>query len=228
GLIIMLQMKLKRLSLVTCDLSLVTVFFLLLVTVFAVNAEELSTENRLDRFLLDLETFTADFEQTLYNEFGEELEVSGGTVYLAQPGKFHWAYETPYTQYLISNGKSLWIYDADLEQVTINTIDDAIEKSPASILTGDVDIEANYTVSDLGNDDGVDWIEVSPRDVNAQYTAIRLGFREQELSRMVLFDNLGQGTMIVFNNPERNTTLEESLFEFDPPEGVDIIDSREQ
>jgi len=217
----MFNKKLKRLSLVTCYLSLITFSV-------SINAEDGAARNTLESFLKGLQTFSADFEQTLFNEFGEELEISSGTVFLAQPGKFHWAYETPYSQYLVSNGKSLWIYDEDLEQVTISDMGDAVEKSPASILSGDVELEDNYLVNELGSDGENTWLEITPEDVNSQYNAIRLGFNEQELSGMVLFDNLGQSTRILFTSTSRNTELDSALFNFEPPEGVDIIDSREQ
>jgi outer membrane lipoprotein carrier protein len=206
---------------------LLTFPFLLSTNASTVFADESAGENRLMEFLNGLETFSAGFEQTLYNEFGQELESSSGNVYLAQPGKFHWAYQQPYIQYLISNGSSLWIYDEDLEQVTISTIGDSVEKSPASILTGDVDLDDNYDIIELGRAEETDWIELIAKDANSQYNSIRLGFNQQELSGMVIFDNLGQRTLIMFTDAIRNAELDPVLFEFEPPAGVDVIDSRE-
>jgi len=206
---------------------LVTCYLLLVTMPFIVTADNEAAKNKLEYFLDGLETFSAGFEQTLYNEFGQELESSSGTVYLAQPGKFHWAYQQPYIQYLISNGSSLWIYDEDLEQVTIGSIGDSVEKSPASILTGDVDLDDNYDIIELGRAEETDWIELIAKDTNSQYNSIRLGFNQQELSGMVIFDNLGQRTLIMFTDAIRNAELDPVLFEFEPPVGVDVIDSRE-
>jgi len=214
------QINPKGLFLATCNLLLIT-------WISFVHSQEVTTQNRLEQFLAGLETFNAGFEQTLFNEFGEELETSTGSVYLMRPGKFHWVYSEPYTQFLISNGINLWIYDADLEQVTINNIGDSIEKSPASILTGDVNINEQYIVTELGNNEGTDWIELASRVVESQYNAINLGFRGDDVSEMVMADNLGQTTRIVFADVKRNIPLANTLFEFTPPEGVDILDSRE-
>lgn len=183
--------------------------------------------NQLKIFLTDLNTFTAEFEQTLFNEASEVLESSAGVVTLVRPGKFHWAYTQPYSQYLISDGKDLWIYDEDLAQVTVSAISEAIEKSPASVLAGDTELEDNYIITNLGNLDGADWVELASADPESQYNSIRLGFNGQQLFGMVLFDNLGQTTRIVFKNGKRNLPVAASLFEFKPPEGVDVIDNRE-
>lgn len=184
------------------------------------------TDEKLKSFLEGLETFSANFEQTLFNEFGESLETSSGTVYLQRPGKFHWVYASPYSQYLISDGTDLWIYDQDLEQVTVSVISNSIEKSPASLLAGDSNLGNDYIVKDLGHMDDADWIELAPVDQESQYQSIRLGFNGQELAGMVLFDNLGQTTRIIFSNDKRNETVDPALFQFIPPVGIDLIDNR--
>lgn len=200
----------------------VTFHFLLFVLISAY-----AEGSRLDQFLNKLETFSAGFEQTLANEYGEELEKSVGVVYLMTPGKFHWAYYEPYSQFIISDGITLWIYDEDLEQVTIREMSESVENSPAAVLGGDIDIDQHYVVIDLGKSDGIDWQELTPRDVDSQYNSVRLGFKGNELAGMILFDNLGQETRITFLDTKCNLSLDNSLFKFEIPEGVDVIDERQ-
>ncbi len=183
--------------------------------------------NQLDSYLQGMETLSAAFEQTLLNQYGEELEKSVGVVHLRRPGMFHWAYWEPYVQYLISDGVNLWIYDEDLEQVTIRDISNVIEESPAAILGGEIDIDAHYVVIDIEVPGGSDWLELTPRDVDSQYSAIRLGFQEGQLVRMILFDSLGQTTQIKLLDVKRNNALNIELFQFTVPEGVDVFDSRQ-
>jgi outer membrane lipoprotein carrier protein len=173
--------------------------------------------NQLDRFLQGLHTFSARFEQRLLDDNNEELDKSAGMMYLERPGKFYWHYSRPYSQYLISDGHSLWVYDEDLEQVTVKDIGESLEESPAAILGGDVEVERYYIVTDLGLADGVDTMQLTPRSGNSQYQSIRLGFREGQLVTMTLLDSLGQKTEIRFLDAKRN---------FQPPQGVDVIDGR--
>jgi chaperone LolA len=192
-------------------------------------AQELDVQDQpLRQFLEGLKSFSAGFEQTLYSEFGEELEHSVGTVYIQRPGKFQWAYFEPYNQSIISDGEALWIYDADLEQATVKDASHSLGDSPASILDGSGDLDAHYVVINTGAQGAVQWLELTPRDADSDYNTIRLGFTGNDLSGMVLYDNLGQRTEITFKDARRNPKLDPALFTFAPPVGLDVIDSRVQ
>jgi outer membrane lipoprotein carrier protein len=177
-------------------------------------------------FLDKLETFQADFKQTLINENGEELETVTGIVYMKSPGKFRWDYQDPYSQMIITDGSTLWLYDEDLEQVTIKDITGSIENTPAAILSGEENINEHFVVIDMGVIEGFNWIELTPKDIENQYSSIRLGFDHDKLGMMVLFDNLGQTTRIDFLNSKRNGKLKPTLFTFEPPINVDVLDDR--
>ncbi|NKB37169.1 MAG: outer membrane lipoprotein chaperone LolA [Gammaproteobacteria bacterium] len=181
----------------------------------------------LQEFMNNLDSLSTPFRQTLLNQYGETLDESGGMLHVQRPGMFHWAYTKPYEQYIISDGKSLWIYDADLEQVTIRDVASIIEDSPAAILGGDIDIDEHYLLSDGPASSELHWLELTPRDSESQYSAIRLAFENENLKKMILFDALGQTTQIEFDLVVRNSEPGHELFQFTPPEGIDVIDSRE-
>ncbi len=185
------------------------------------------TNNPLDHFLEGMDDIKANFKQTLLNEHGEELETSSGIVYMSRPGKFRWDYTEPYSQQITTDGNTLWIYDEDLEQVTIRDISNSIENTPAAILGGTGDFDDHFVIINIGNIEGFEWVELTPRDIENQYHSIRLGFNKKHIGMMILFDNLGQTTRIDFIDSERNTNLDDSLFVFEPPEGVDVIDGNQ-
>ena len=189
-------------------------------------ADNSSPVNVLNSFLDGLQTYSAGFEQVIYDDTGEELEKSDGVFYMRRPGMFHWAYYDPYSQMLISDGVTLWIYDEDLDQVIIKNIANQIGNSPAAILGGDVNINDLYVVVRVDSTDGLDWLELTPRDIDSEYKTIRLGFKDTQLRQMVLFDNLGQKNVITFLDSKRNPQLNLELFSFVPPQGVDVIDNR--
>jgi outer membrane lipoprotein carrier protein len=181
----------------------------------------------LQGFLDGFKSMEANFSQSLINENGEELEKTEGVLILQQPGKFHWAYETPYTQKIISNGDVIWVYDEDLEQLTIRNMGNAINETPAGIILGNNDITEHFVQVNMGVIEGYDWIELTPKNLEAQYRNIRLGFDKSKLGMMIILDNLGQTTRIDFSDVKKNTDLPSSTFEFEIPEGVDVIDERE-
>ena len=182
----------------------------------------------LKAFISNFETLKADFVQILLNPDGEELERTSGILYLQQPGKFHWSYQQPYIQKIISNGDVLWIYDEDLEQVTIRELNsEMIEKTPAAIILGDSNLEQHFVQVDLGEIEGFDWIELTPKDLEAQYKNIRIGFDEKRLGMMIILDNLDQTTRIDFSQVDKNADLSVGLFSLEIPDFVDVVDERQ-
>lgn len=204
--------------------NVIIISCLLLLQIASVAAE--TVNDPLQKFLSDFESLESKFVQHLINENGEELEKTEGTLYLQQPGKFHWSYETPYTQKIISDGVVLWVFDEDLEQVTIREMGDAIEQTPAGIILGDKPINKHFVQLNMGVIDGFDWVELSPKNLEAQYKNIRLGFKQKNLAMMIIVDNLGQTTRIDFSEVKKNTNLSAAIFKLDIPENVDVIDER--
>lgn len=204
---------------------------LLLCLICTVISATVIAEERIDPlkvFLKEFETLQSDFTQTLLNEDNEQLEQTSGTLYLQQPGKFNWTYKTPYVQKIISNGEVLWIYDEDLEQLTIRGFgSEQLAQTPAAIILGNDYPERHFVQVDLGKIEDFNWIELTPRDLEAQFKNIRIGFEYKRLAMMIIADNLGQTTRIDFSNAQKNATLSEELFNFEAPEGVDVLDERQ-
>lgn len=178
---------------------------------------------RLDRFLAELTSFTATFEQQLFDEYGELLEASSGEVAIAKPGKFRWEYRDPYEQIIVSDGATLWVYDVDLEQVSVNPLANDNPESPASLLVGDIDVDRHYVVSESPSVDGVAWVSLTPRAAQAQYSSVEIGFDADGLHGMRLADNLRQLTSITFGDIARNVEIAPGRFAFTPPPGVDVL-----
>jgi outer membrane lipoprotein carrier protein len=155
-----------------------------------------------------------------------QLESSSGVVFFDRPDKFRWDYKHPYLQTIVTNGEVLWIYDEDLEQVTIREVSSSIEGTPVVILGSYEDIDKQFIIIDLEDIEGFDWVELTPRDIESQYNSIRLGFDMEKLAMMVIFDNLGQVTRIDFTEEVINKKLDSNTFEFEPPEGIDVINDR--
>ena len=187
---------------------------------------ESNEDDRLTRFLDNMQTLQAKFKQTLVDDQGVELESSSGVVFLKRPDKFRWDYKHPYQQTIVTNGEVLWFYDEDLEQVTIREVSSSVESTPVAILGSYEDINKQFIIIDMENIEGFDWVELTPRDIDSQYNSIRLGFNKEKLGMMVMFDNLGQVTRIDFTEEVINKKLDNGTFDFEPPEGIDVIDGR--
>jgi outer membrane lipoprotein carrier protein len=179
---------------------------------------------RLRDFLGSTVSLSADFVQTRTGEGDAETQQASGRLRLQRPGLFRWDYVTPYEQLILADGERLWIYDPDLEQATVRPQAEALGNSPARLLSGGLDLDANFAVIETNRrDGGLDWVELRPRDGEEEFSEVHLGFSAQGLASMVMIDNLGFTTSINFNNISKNTQIDSDVFSFTPPPGVDVL-----
>lgn len=150
-------------------------------------------------------------------------KVSSGTFMFARPGKFVWSYEKPYQQLLESDGDNLYVYDKDLNQVTERKLGGALGASPAAILFGSNDLDKNFTLSDAGVKNGIDWLELIPKARDTQFKSVGIGFKDGNLQAMELHDVFGNVTLLTFSNIEKNPSLPATAFKFVRPKGADLI-----
>lgn len=183
-------------------------------------------EARLHAFFRDLHSLHADFVQTLRDGKLNEVQRSSGTLALQRPGKFRWDYRKPYHQLIVADGRTLWIYDHGLEQVTERPLGKALGNTPAMLLSSTEPLQKSFTVTDLGERNGLAWVELQPKAKDTGFTLIRLGFSTRTLKVMDLVDSFGQVTHLSFRNVRRNPALNPSLFKFTPPKGADVIKAR--
>lgn len=178
---------------------------------------------RLDTFLKDLVTLSATFEQRVFDETGVVLETASGNLNVARPGKFSWIYLKPYRQTITSDGKTLWLYDEELAQVTVNATETNVAGSAAQLLGENIDLDAQYDVTEIGTRDAVQWVKLLPKADAQQYTAVEIGLGKDTLSAIRLTDNLGQTTELRFMSLQRNPPLDAKHFVFEVPPGVDVV-----
>jgi outer membrane lipoprotein carrier protein len=198
------------------------ILLLTLLLPVAVVAGEAGTQLR--TFLETTRTLDATFVQERVGEQGAGPSRATGRLRLQRPGRFRWDYLTPYSQLILADGERLWIFDPDLEQATVRPQDEALGNSPARLLSGGLDLDANFSVIETDvRDDGLDWIEVRPLGSDEEFSQVRFGFTTEGLSSMLMIDNLGYTTLIEFNNIKSNIELDQDVFAFTPPPGVDVL-----
>jgi len=141
-----------------------------------------------------------------------------------RPEKFRWSYQKPYDQLIVGDGKEVWFYDHDLNQVTVRPFNLAIGSSPAALLAGSSALEENFTLTELGLQDDMEWLEAIPKSKETMFEFIQMAFSPQgALKLMALRDSLGQTTLLTFSDIEKNPQLADNLFKFIPPANADVI-----
>jgi outer membrane lipoprotein carrier protein len=167
-------------------------------------------------------------QRQLKNTNGETPKVSTpatGTFLFARPGKFIWTYLKPYEQVLQADGDKLYIFDKDLNQVTVKKLGDALGSSPAAILFGSNDLEKNFTLSEGGTRDGLEWLKAVPKAKDTAFEQITIGLRNGLPEAMELKDSFGQTSVLSFKGIEKNPALTAASFKFVMPKGADVFNN---
>ena len=177
-------------------------------------------------FVGSTKTARGEFTQRLVKNEGGAAKVSNtstGTFEFSRPGKFIWIYKKPYEQQLQADGEKLYIYDKDLNQVTVRKLGNALGSSPAAILFGSNDLEKNFTLSEAGMRDGLEWLNAVPKAKDTTFEQISIGLRDGIPQAMELKDTFGQTSVLKFTNFQRNPQLGAQQFKFDVPKGADVV-----
>ena len=177
----------------------------------------------LHAFLEGTKTAQGAFRQTVVNRDGRTTQTTSGTFAFARPGKFRWTYDKPFDELIVGDGEKVWVYDRDLNQVIVRKLDAALGATPAALLAGDNALEKNFTLVAGGQEDGVDYVEATPRAPDSQFRRIRIGFVDNLPRTMILKDAFGQTTELAFSDVRRNPVLAPGTFMFTPPKGVDVV-----
>ncbi|BFN27936.1 outer membrane lipoprotein chaperone LolA [Pseudomonas sp. SCT] len=195
----------------------------LMVALAPAHADQAASTKRLTGLLNQAETLTGRFSQLSLDGSGTQLQETSGELSLKRPGQFRWHTDAPMEQLLVSNGKKVWLYDPDLEQVTIQELDQRLTHTPALLLSGDVStISENFEVSHKEAGEVVDFT-LKPKAKDTLFDNLRLSFRNGVINDMQLIDSVGQRTNILFMGVKMNQPLKADLFTFEIPEGADVI-----
>ncbi|WP_160287543.1 outer membrane lipoprotein chaperone LolA [Pseudomonas knackmussii] len=186
------------------------------------HADDAATQ-RLSGLLSKAQTLTARFSQLTLDGSGTRLQETAGNLALKRPGLFRWHTDAPQEQLLISNGEKVWLYDPDLQQVTIQKLDQRLTQTPALLLSGDISkIHESFDITGKDGGNVVDFI-LKPKDKDTLFDSLRISFRNGVVNDMQLIDSVGQRTNILFFDVKMNEPVDAKQFVFEAPKGVDVI-----
>lgn len=180
----------------------------------------------------------ADFTQT-EQELGNNTNINPkasvlqGKVKLAKPDKLSWEIISPNKeqQIYVTNGEKFWHYDKGLEQVVLDKYDSKrIVNSPLYFLLVNVDnLAASYKVKKIETDQ----FELESQDamkLESNYTTgLKLKFKSGTniLTQVSFIAAQNKRIIIDLNNVKINAGINNAVFNFKIPSGVDVINASE-
>ena len=166
--------------------------------------------------------YSADFEQTGRSSKGKQVQSGKGKFQVKRPNLFRMDTKSPQENLIVSDGENVWFYDPFVSQVTVNTVQDAVNNTPFVLLTSNNENHwAQYDVTQ-----NVDTFVLKPKskksslkqfDVRIDANGLLKGFSTIERD--------GQSNLYNLRNINNNP-IAADLFKFDVPKGVEVDDQR--
>lgn len=171
-----------------------------------------------------------------YRENGRVVRVESGDAYFLKPGKMRWDYQAPEKNTFLVDGKYVWFYSpADHTATRMPAKQSEDWRTPLAFLT------SHMKLSRLCSEVSLEQDETPTQPGGAVYRCKLRGTdngKESRSSKAVLFELSPQAELSRIVIPQEggieiefsfagwrwNPPVEKSLFEFNPPRGVAIVD----
>ena len=176
--------------------------------------------------------FTADVTQEMTVASLDKTLTARGTVSFRRPGKLRWQLGDGSGQLIVADGTTLWLYQPDDKQVLKAPFQSAFRAStPISFLLGvgriADDFDASLDPPDTQNGDTLTWLKLIPRQGDGTLGWLRLGVNPKtyDIAAAEIHDQLGNLTKLQFTNLKRGVGLDDKLFVFKIPDGIDVVEA---
>jgi len=171
--------------------------------------------------------FAARFFQTSTIQAMDITDTAAGQIFVKRPGMMRWEYETPDLQTITTDGRTLWIYRPEDRQVMIG-------KAPvffgggkgAGFLSDMAQIRRQFYITLEKNIKENNYqLKLFPLTKTFDVSVIYLSIAAQTFNvvRIVTYNSFGDKTRIDLSNVRTNQQLDDMLFNFKIPDGVEIL-----
>ena len=169
-----------------------------------------------------------DFHQEVEFTDMNKTSVVEGEAVIAKDGKMKISKTAPEKQFTISNGKKMWIYTPAYGQVWEGRWKGWAANSmlPKGMLpVGDyaADLEKNFELTLASASDTEVEVVAHPKDKSADYTLNFLVSTDSWLPVQTSFVSDSAKIVTKLSHFEENPSISDSVFNFNPPAGTDVI-----
>jgi outer membrane lipoprotein carrier protein len=182
---------------------------------------------RVEAALNGVRGLVARFTQTVESPGLPRPQVERGTVYILRPGRMRWEYDEPRGKLAVADGRRSWLYLPEERRALVAPLR-SIEagRGVPILMRGRIDLTGDFDVGWAPpSEDGERPLMLTPRSPSAEYRFLILQPGPDHLVRVLTaVDPLGARVTYRFSLLKQVEDLDEALFRFVPPEGVDVED----
>jgi outer membrane lipoprotein carrier protein len=179
-----------------------------------------------------LKTFKAEFTEIYQGEGIARTE--SGTLWLKKPGRMRWEYRVPREKLFLIDSENAYFYvsgDRQARKTPVKNLDDI--RSPLRYLLGKTKLEKELEGLSLAPDltpiqPGDVVLRGVPKAMKDRVSSVVMEVSAaHQIHRIVIHGTDGTTTDFRFSQIEENVPVQDSLFRFTPPPGVETFeDSR--
>jgi len=182
-----------------------------------------------------------------YSENGRVVRVEAGTAYFRRPGKMRWDYQAPEKNVFLVDGNTAWFYvPADHTATRVPAKESADWRTPLALLLGDMKVSRVCAQIQTAIDEKPEnpenvmlYCELrgtgrkspkralgaspSQRPLKSEAVFFEIDTNSGDLVRVLIRDPGGIEIEFHFTNWLMNPLVPDSLFRFDAPKGVAIV-----
>ena len=209
--------------------------FLLLILALTAGIQSFAAESRSAEQIIDslqknydaTADFIADFRQeTEVKTLNRKLKASG-KLYFKRPGKMLWRYEEPKGQFVLADGKNLYFYQPEQNQVIKSPLKNAFRSDiPLSFLLGLGNLKKDFNATLKGIEESQYVLLLEPKGELGGFSEVLVGVarKTSDIDWVSVRDAAANVTTIRFSGMRKGVGVEESLFRFQVPDGVDVVE----
>ncbi|MGE5321624.1 MAG: LolA family protein [Actinomycetota bacterium] len=195
----------------------------------ALQTDAKSLAHAVDRYYNSLKTLKCSFTE-IYQGPGISRTESG-TLWLKKPGRMRWEYQQPREKLFLTNSHTAYFYvpgEQQARKTDLKNLDDI--RSPLRYLLGKTKLEKELRGLSIAPDvaplhAGDTVLRGVPKSMEDRISDVLLEISPaHQIVRIVIHQVDGTTTDFRFSNLEENVPVQDSLFRFTPPPGVETIE----
>ena len=183
----------------------------------------------IQKYYRSMNSFSADFAQTLTHRESGAVEKRQGTITFVKPLRLRWETKSPRKELLLVTRETIWNYIPD-EEVAFKYNPNLAQGAAniIQVITGQADLMRDFEVKRVGLEQGLQRLKLYPKNPTTQLVEadIWVDASNGNIRKTVSMDFYGNANSIQFNDYRHNPKVKDSLFSFTPPKGVEVEDRR--
>ena len=199
------------------------IFFISLTLFFQnIDSEEIS----LKKYLANINTMEADFEQSNYSTSNVLIDKSIGRIKIKKPDNLIWDIEQPFAKKIILQKDTLRIFDSQLNQLLISSIPMEIENSFLILLLRNTSILNFYSIDKVEKNGDEQLFSLIGNNRKNMFKKIKIYIINGKLSKFIFVSGNNELIELELMNVLINKNLADKDFIFNVPNNTEIIDQK--